>query len=89
MGDEISASLESGKKSLSEEHSNLGWLGYTRFVLIGAGKIRGEHVSSEVAPVEETYLLEKPNHKNYCQFSLISSRSALEETDLYLCVNGL
>ena len=80
--------LESGKKSLSEEHSNLDWLGYRMFVQIEADKTQGR-MYPRVAPVEETNLPGEAESQEPLPVFPDKFRSALEETDLYLCVNGL
>ena len=64
------AKLESGKKSLSEEHSNLGWLKYTRFVQTEAGKTRGSTYPQKLLQWRRRTFQEKPNHKNHCLFFL-------------------
>ena len=62
------ARLESGKKSLFEKHSNLGWLGYMRFVQIEAGKIQESMYPQRLLQWRRRTFQEKPSHKNHCQF---------------------
>ena len=62
------AKLESVRKSLSEKHSNPGWLGYTRFVQIVVGKIQVSMCPRKLLQWRRRTFLEKPNHKNHCRF---------------------
>ena len=62
------AKLESVRKSLSEKHSNLGWLVYTRFVQVVVGKFQGSMYPQKLLLWMRHTLQEKPNHKNYCRF---------------------
>ena len=62
------AKLESGKKSLSGKHSNLGWLEYTKFAQIEAGKSRGRMYPQKLLQLRKHTFQEKPNHKSHCQF---------------------
>tara|TARA_B100000575_G_scaffold276632_1_gene262222 strand:- start:12 stop:338 length:327 start_codon:yes stop_codon:yes gene_type:complete len=60
--------LESGKRSHSGEHSILGWLEYTRFVLTEAGRIPGRMYPQRLLLWMRHTLQEKPHHKNPRQF---------------------
>lgn len=62
------AKLESVRKSLSEKHSNPGWLGYTRFVQIVVGKIQVSMYPRKLLQWRRRTFQEKPNHKNHCRF---------------------
>ena len=62
------AKLESVRKSLSEKHSNLGWLVYTRFVQVVVGKFQGSMYPQKLLQWRRRTFREKPNHKNYCRF---------------------
>ena len=62
------AKLESGKKSLSEKHSNLDWPEYRMFVQIEAGKTQGRMYPQKLLQLRRRTFREKPNHKNHCRF---------------------
>ena len=64
------AKLESVRKSLSEKHSNPGWLGYTRFVQRVVGTIQGSMYPQKLLQWRRRTFQEKPNHKNHCRFFL-------------------
>tara|TARA_S200000501_G_scaffold368755_1_gene407080 strand:- start:2366 stop:2740 length:375 start_codon:yes stop_codon:yes gene_type:complete len=67
-GRSFQAKLESGKKSLSEKHSNLDWPEYRRFVQIEAGKTQECMYPQKLLQWRRRTFQEKPNHKNHCRF---------------------
>ena len=60
--------LESGKKTPSGEHSNLGWLEYTRFVLTEAGMTPGRIYPQRLLLLMRHTLQQKHYHKSPGQF---------------------
>ena len=67
-GRSFQVKLESGKKSLSEKHSNLDWPEYRMFAQIEAGKTQESMYPQKLLQWRRRTFQEKPNHKNHCRF---------------------